>query len=88
MRTIWKFPLAMVERQPVMMPRVSRILALQNQGGIPTIWAEVDPESPAITATVTLVGTGREVPADSGDYVGTVQEQGGMFIWHFYLLRP
>ena len=79
MRTIWKFVIPFPEGQ-VVMPRGARILALQKQDEIPTIWAEVDPEAPKENHLFIIYGTGHRVVA--GTYIGTFQSP--PFVWHVY----
>lgn len=67
----------------VEMPKVSQVLALQLQNDIPTLWVQVDPETPAVTRTFQWVGTGQDVPLD-GKYVGTVQMKDGAYVFHLY----
>lgn len=47
----------------------------------PCIWAEVDPDSPAVKRNFQIVGTGWDVP--SGVYCGTMISTEG-FVWHLY----
>lgn len=89
-KVIHKFPLELggwgvfpSATHNVSMPRVSRVLALQMQGDTPTLWAQVDPKSSAVTRTFQWVGTGHEVPY-GGKYVGTIQLQGGSYVFHLY----
>lgn len=65
------------------MPAVSTVLALQLQHDVPTLWAQVDPSTRAVTRVFQWVGTGDEVPY-GGQYVGTVQLQDGKFVFHLF----
>lgn len=81
MTTIWKFPIALLERQVIQMPKGAHPLSVQMQGNTITLWAMVNTEHPMEDREIRIVGTGRE--ADSRDhYLGTVQVDG--FIWHIF----
>lgn len=86
MQTIWKYTLALKEAQSVLMRAGSKILSIQSQQGVPTMWAQVNPEAPATQKMeITIVGTGEEVPnavLRDATYVDTVQM--GEYVWHFF----
>jgi hypothetical protein len=80
MTVIWKFRLppyddrGMVTYWPVVeMPQGARVLTLQMQDDEPTLWAVVEPEAPPELRQFVIVGTGHEVPAGTGGYVGSWQ---------------
>lgn len=87
---VHKFPLSLggwgvapTVKHQLAMPGGAVVLALQLQHDVPTLWAQVDPKNRAVTRIFEWVGTGCEVP-DGGKYVGTVQLQGGAFVFHLY----
>lgn len=82
MKAVWKYPLLARAHQAVMMQHEAKILCVQMQDGTPTLWAEVDPERGQSFRHVYVVGTGHEVPADAGQYIGTVQMDA--YVWHVY----
>lgn len=41
MKTIWKYPLQVLDRQTLFMPPGAEILSLQTQFGNPCLWARV-----------------------------------------------
>ena len=87
--TIWKFPLALEVEQTVEVPQNAKFLHVAYQDGLPTVWAEVDPDLPREPRTFVIVGTGHRVPETGGPtgkppaYVGTVLR--GAFVWHIYV---
>jgi hypothetical protein len=87
-RTIWKFPLMVLDDQDIEMPKGSRALSagLDPQGTL-CIWAEVDPESPTIPRKVSIRVTGhplqaRALCACAQRFLGSVLM--GRLVWHVY----
>lgn len=83
-QTIFKYPLALAPTQSIYLPEGAKILHFARQGGIPTLWAEVDPDAPVEPRYFRLVGTGHELPSGESVYIGTVQLNDGAFVWHLY----
>jgi len=84
-KTIWKFPLAITDRQVLPMPPGAKILSVAPQAGILTLWAEVQPDLTPTSRRVTIVGTGNPIPAHPGEFVGTAVMP--PFVWHVYVDR-
>jgi hypothetical protein len=82
MKRIWKFPLKITDRQTITVPMFHKILTVQMQNGVPTVWVLVDPETEEIQVEFTIVGTGNPTDVSACDYVGSVQERG--FVWHVF----
>lgn len=83
MNAIWKFPIkALQARFALNMPKGAEILSVQMQGGVPTIWASVDPHNGEIAREFAIVGTGHQEVTRYHHYLGTVQD--GMFVWHVF----
>jgi hypothetical protein len=61
MKTIWKYPLHLIDKQTVNMPKGAEILTVQIQNGTITMWALVDPESVKIKRTIEIFGTGHPI---------------------------
>lgn len=84
LNTIWKFPLALQERQTILMPRESNLLHI----GAPSLpesillWAAVDDKAPQDEVEFIIAGTGHPLP-HVGSHVGTVQTSDG-FVWHVF----
>ena len=70
------------------MPRNAEILSLQMQGGIPVIWAIVNPKKQKRKYVFHVFGTGYEMldyERKHYVYVGTVQQRGMMtLVWHIF----
>jgi hypothetical protein len=88
MKTIWKFPLMMTDRQTVEIPLPAELLTVQLQGKVPhenaCLWAEVDPEGEKVRIEIAMIGTGHPVP-EGMRYISTVQY--GALVFHFYEVR-
>lgn len=81
-RAVWKWPIAFGARVNISMPYGAEILTVRLQGGVPSIWALVDPTSPHIVVrTFRIIGTGHDVPNDA-TYVSTWLD--GHFVWHLF----
>ncbi len=90
MKTIWKFPLQLVDEQILNMPDTAHILTVQVQRDIPCLWAIVDPSDVSRRPRrVAIVGTGNPVPdwAHLGNYVSTFQLIAGSLIFHVFVTR-
>lgn len=85
MKTIWKFPLEVVDEQLVDMPEGSEILAVQVQLGVPCLWAAVTPDAAKVKRCIATYGTGHPMKSRAADqYVGSYQLQGGALVFHVY----
>lgn len=82
MRTIYRYPLRLAEVQTITGPGLGRIVAVGNSRGELEVWAEVDTHDMEMVRTVTIVGTGNEIPHGAGRHVGHVID--GPFVWHIY----
>ena len=86
--TIYKYPLKVVDKQYVEMPRGGRVFHVANQSGIPHIWAEVDTCQPAVQKVVYMLPTGSDMTdlPDTIKYGGTVHLYNGTLVYHIYVL--
>jgi hypothetical protein len=84
MKVIWKFPIAeLAPRVSFPMPAGSKPLDVQVQGGVPTIWVELDPQAERTVRDFRIEATGQ--PFDhAGAYLATFQIEGGRFVFHVY----
>ena len=83
--TIWKSKLELVGLQEIAMPRGSEILCAQNQFEEICIWYRCDSDEPLEPRKFAIVGTGNFAPSDEdSQYIGSVQQSGGSFIWHIF----
>ena len=84
MRTIWKFPLAVMRNQYVQMPPGAEFLAVQMQDGYPMLWAIVETDFPFEPRDVVMYTTGCFVfPEKPGKHLGTIQLNDGT-VFHVF----
>lgn len=75
---IWKFPLAMVHRQSVEMPKGAQVLSVHGQrpnpdlDGTICLWAVCRLDAPKVARHFAIVGTGNPMPSGLGKFIGTV----------------
>lgn len=81
---IYKYPLAVTDRQELTMPEGAEILTVQTQGGEPMLWARVNRAAPSSVRTFITHGTGHAVDDEAYRYVGTYQLHGGELVFHVF----
>lgn len=70
------------------LPKDAAILCVGNQGGLPFLWAEVDPKLETEQREIVAVPTGGEIPDwKYARYIGTVHGIEGWMVMHFYELK-
>ena len=88
MPTIFKYPVPIQgDIAYATMPKYAKILCVQMQNDVPTIWAlHTDhPEPDYETRKFRIVGTGHQISDDfetKSAYIGTVQD--GSLVWHIF----
>ena len=85
-KEIWKFDVPLGDFK-LSMPKGAEILTFQTQRDIPRIWALIDWDVAGAAREIrefTLQGTGMGFNFDKGNYIGTIQQQDGSFIWHLF----
>lgn len=84
MNKIFKYPLKTKRQQVITLPIGAKILSIQNQKDIATMWALVDTEAPVEDITIETYGTGEQLP----DYISMVDYMGSrvsdQFVWHYF----
>lgn len=92
MRTIWKYPIPLLDRFTLGLPTGFALLHVQTQGAMPMLWAQVDTEQPLETVLFALVGTGKPLPHPTEGkfgYVGSFTLDDSALVFHtFYRLTP
>jgi len=84
--TIWKFELKADAYTDISMPKGAHVLCVQEQGGVPCIWAIVNPSAEKENRRFRVYGTGYplEIQWNESDYVGTFQIAGGALVFHVF----
>jgi hypothetical protein len=86
-KTIWKYPLNGTDAR-LAIPGGAKILHVDQQADVPTLWAEVDPASPTVSRTFRVIGTGQpfpdDWPDDRWDYLGTAIVMSDRIVLHVY----
>ena len=82
--TIWKVSVPITDVVTRELPEGFVPLAVQLQHGAPKLWVRVRPNAPTVPTTFRWHGTGRS-PERLGDYIGTVQVEGGALVFHLFL---
>lgn len=83
MQVIWKYPLA--PRCTHEMPAGAQILTVQEQDGVPMLWALVDPDLPMEGRVFVVVQTGERFDGYGLRYIGTFQTN---FVYHAFEQAP
>lgn len=81
---IHKYPIQIKDKFNIEMPIGAKILTVQVQGNVPCIWALVDTEQHLEIRYFILVGTGQPLDEFYGNYIGTIQQEHGYFVWHIF----
>lgn len=84
MKTIWKYPVAVVDVQTIGMPLGAEILTIQDQKGTPCIWALVDSDAPLADREIRIAGTGHKINKSIKQYIGSFQLGGGDLVFHVF----
>lgn len=85
-KTIYKYPLEIVDEQVVLLPTGAKILTVQAQMDKPCIWAMINPTAPDnMAVTIRMIGTGQPIQDDYClEYIGTFQIYGGRLVFHAF----
>lgn len=87
MRAIWKYQIH-GPRVTLEMPEGAKILSLQVQHNIPTLWVMVEPYAAKDSRTFRAVPTGGEFDAEGLTYIGTFQMNDGTLVFHILEETP
>jgi hypothetical protein len=87
-KTIYKYPVAILDEQLILLPVGAEILTVSNDPhGALCLWAVVNPLNPTIPRTINIVGTGQPMPDANVNYITTLYAAN--FVWHvFEQLHP
>jgi hypothetical protein len=89
MKTIYKYPLEIVDEQTILMPKDALILqTVQIQNNDVVIWASVNTDNEKVAVTFYTFGTGNKLPEDIKGkllYIGTYQKN--WFVGHVFVKK-
>lgn len=88
MKVIWKFQLAVADKQQLWMPRGAQMLTVQAQFDMACLWALCDSDAPPEYRTVAIYGTGHKMGNERLQYMSTFQLQGGSLFFHAFEVLP
>lgn len=89
MKKIYKYQLEDTDKQEIIMPKGAEILSCQVQREAITIWAVVDLNNKPEKRTFRIYGTGFDINYDHHHkFIGTVQQNHGMLVWHVFEYLP
>lgn len=83
-RKIWKFELGLSATRQIEVPYGSKVLCVQLQRGVPTMWVDVATAGAPGGYVITTVGTGESIPDNAGIYAGTYQLNNGYLALHVF----
>lgn len=83
MKTVHKYAIGAGANE-LKVPRGAKPLAVQVQNSAVQLWALVETTHELADVRVTVVGTGRELRGDVGNYVDTFQIAGGALVFHVF----
>jgi hypothetical protein len=84
MNRIFKYSLSIASEQTIEIPKGSKILHVDCQNNTPCLWALINDTNPTVLMTIRIVGTGHECPHAIEDYIGSVQQFNGSYVWHIF----
>lgn len=82
-KTIFKYPLEVVETQNLVMPNSAQILKLGVQDDKVYVWALIEEGDNSVRSQeIKMVGTGWETDVDWENHIGTVFVR--RYVWHYF----
>lgn len=86
MLKVYKYPVETKRLFKINMPQGARVLKVENQRGIPCLWALVNPDAVLFPRYFLLAATGQDIEYDAEDleFISTFQVDGGTFIFHIF----
>lgn len=96
MQTIFKYKIPQATTGLIYLPKGAEILHVGVQRErqfygeeveAVFLWALVDLKQPLTPRKIRLVGTGWDLEESPGKYLGTVQINGGSYVWHVHVFE-
>jgi hypothetical protein len=87
MKTIYKYPLQITDRQSLILKEGAQILSAQSQYDGLFAWVMVDTAAPRAIRKINIYGTGNPIQTNETlKFISTVQM--GAFVWHIFEVLP
>ena len=84
-KTIYKFPIEVIDDSQITLPKNAEILCVQMQDGNPYIWVMIDKgEKKAEVRHFCLFGTGHPFALLDYKYIGSFQMYAGSLVFHLF----
>jgi hypothetical protein len=83
-RTVWKHPIWVEDRQTVVLPEGAQILTVWTQDEQPCLWALVDDQAEYEGRTIITHGTGHPAEEPGLEYIGTYHLKDGALVFHVF----
>jgi hypothetical protein len=87
-RTIWKYPLEIINKQKIKLPGSYKILSIKVQNGKPILYVFVNPKvQERVDVTLITYGTGHSIDTNYDnvdDYIDTYMVQDGKLVFHVF----
>jgi len=80
---IFKYPLQITNTQRISTFYGAKILCVQMQNDTPCLWVLVEPIEEIEERVICMYGSGHDIEAP-GEYIGTVQVNGGALVFHVF----
>ena len=86
MKKIFKYTLEEEKEQHIVMPMDAKILCAKTINNAIYLWAIVDPDAQEETRVIHVIGTGWDMTQKQEHllYIDTVEQCGGVLIWHIF----
>lgn len=89
MRRVYKLPISLNDHSEFVLPISARILTIQLQHGVPTMWYDFeDGDETVKTVRIRCAGTGHPIKGRTMPYFGTVQLNDGDLVLHYFVEEP
>ena len=89
MKTIYKYPIEIEDRQFVELPKDSVVLSVGVIAARVYIWVIVDPDLKTMLVQFELRGTGHPLKLkENALFIGTFQLMGGALVYHLFKVSP
>ncbi len=85
MKTIYKYPLVVADKQTIEISDDFQMCCIQTQHENPCLWIGVNTEAQKTKVIIRMFGTGHEIPSDIDlEYIGTFQLNYGELVFHVF----